>query len=1115
MNAQTEHEKTAVVIGSGFAGSVTALRLAEAGVKVVIIERGRKFEDNDYPLYPTRNTKKRTKQDNDNIADTLPVDFSRWFWRLDNGLVDYRDLKDVSLVQGAAWGGGSQVYANVHLRPPEFVFTTQTAIGEAVSKQHNGTKVWPKEYQELEGYYNLAAYKMDVQVLPEKYQNDVLRAKGFKNAYHASLDGKKHNVASKHFYPPLTINFPDDVNNIKDHECDLRGYCMLTCKRQAKNVLSEPNAQHKSGQQKRYLNQLDNYIKSGQVSVKTLCEVTHIKRDHENSSYKIIYDDLLTKGQRTSRGGISQRSYQARQQKDNENTLIANYVFLCAGTVNTIELLFRNTAKNDNDEYPNLRLSKSAEKALGKNFYTNADEYSMIFDCKEIQESSRGPTITSGIVVDTSTTKHKNFILIEDGGASHELEPYLGMFRSPLWGRRNKVSRKLASDDLYHQKTPYWRLPFDNLREVFMSIPGQKVDLSRAVAQSVELDTDNEKNKTESDPSPWQFLPRTIRDAISRNGMRLRLQMQDQLSPLVDGILTKVATEMRDGEFGIEKLRKRFVKDANSNDVADQFLERRLLTFVIQMFQGSESEMSRYMIKQLYEKYIPQTINNLAGSFFSMLTWAMDFRVPNNRTTVLLAMGLDTKAATIRYDKNIQSLTVDMPKYSQLPERRQIENLYKQLAINGYEGELRLNPMSKIMNKFVTVHPQGGAIMGDADFGVTDFKGCLRECNSDGNQIDSNIFIMDGSNFPTPVGVNPTATILAMAEYKIERILNVVILSSDKPRYKAEEFNSNLFNQWVIKNQSLLDPLGNFSFNRKTKDSLKDDQDFLNSGLKLSFKERMDGVVESFSNPTWSHRRDLSEVLATERHRLNDNRTISATLTISTLDIRRFLDQYDEANIVPSLDVSGYIQESSILDKNDGIERVINCGSVQLFLKSSSNLIGCNPPILEDPVDAMFVYYIFYNDYNNVLYGEKHLQNNGGLDYWIDTTTLFLRLGSLRDEYSNQKSQLKQQWQDLLTDEKDGIDHTDTKFSLLKQYYQNDQCGIIRLSADEFFSRQVTSIDVQAAYPGVDADEDERAIAVAAFLKFFTVNSMDIYRAGTMDINAMVKKVFSNVNVQL
>src|SRR5271156_3654394 len=91
----------AIVIGTGFGGAVTACRLAQAGFKVLVLERGRRYGG----------------------ATKFPRDFSAaakgWLWRKDRGLFDARLQDRIVTVQAAGYGGGSLVYANVHIQPPE------------------------------------------------------------------------------------------------------------------------------------------------------------------------------------------------------------------------------------------------------------------------------------------------------------------------------------------------------------------------------------------------------------------------------------------------------------------------------------------------------------------------------------------------------------------------------------------------------------------------------------------------------------------------------------------------------------------------------------------------------------------------------------------------------------------------------------------------------------------------------------------------------------------------------------------------------------------------------------------------------------------------------------
>ena len=89
-----------VVIGSGFGGSVSALRLRENGYSVAVLEAGRRFEDKDFP---------------------------KTSWRLNKflyapkiglyGIQLIHVLPDVLILACAGVGGGSLVYANTLYQP--------------------------------------------------------------------------------------------------------------------------------------------------------------------------------------------------------------------------------------------------------------------------------------------------------------------------------------------------------------------------------------------------------------------------------------------------------------------------------------------------------------------------------------------------------------------------------------------------------------------------------------------------------------------------------------------------------------------------------------------------------------------------------------------------------------------------------------------------------------------------------------------------------------------------------------------------------------------------------------------------------------------------------------
>jgi cholesterol oxidase len=91
-----------LVIGSGFGGSVTALRLTEKGYRVGVLEAGRRFEDADYP---------KTSWDARKFL---------WAPKLGcKGIQRIHVLRDVIILAGAGVGGGSLVYANTLYQPGE------------------------------------------------------------------------------------------------------------------------------------------------------------------------------------------------------------------------------------------------------------------------------------------------------------------------------------------------------------------------------------------------------------------------------------------------------------------------------------------------------------------------------------------------------------------------------------------------------------------------------------------------------------------------------------------------------------------------------------------------------------------------------------------------------------------------------------------------------------------------------------------------------------------------------------------------------------------------------------------------------------------------------------
>lgn len=139
-----EFDYDVAIIGSGFGGSVSALRLTEKGYKVLVIEAGRRFEDADFPK-----TSWRTKQFL--FAPALGC----------YGIQRIHLLPDAVILAGAGVGGGSLVYANTLYVPPEPFFK---------DKQWGHITDWQSE---LAPYYDQAKRMLGVVQNPTMTPSDV------------------------------------------------------------------------------------------------------------------------------------------------------------------------------------------------------------------------------------------------------------------------------------------------------------------------------------------------------------------------------------------------------------------------------------------------------------------------------------------------------------------------------------------------------------------------------------------------------------------------------------------------------------------------------------------------------------------------------------------------------------------------------------------------------------------------------------------------------------------------------------------------------------------------------------------------------------------------------
>jgi len=198
-----------LVVGSGFGGSVTALRLTEKGYRVGVLEAGRRFRDDE---------------------------FARTSWRLRKfvwaprlglyGIQRIHVLPDSVILCGAGVGGGSLVYANALYVPPREFFD---------DPQWAGVTDW---WSELEPYYDQAARMLGITQVPrptplDHVFSDVAREMGVGDTFHLSPVGV-------HFGEGPGVATPDPffggVGPARTG-CTECGGCMTGCRVGAKNTM--------------------------------------------------------------------------------------------------------------------------------------------------------------------------------------------------------------------------------------------------------------------------------------------------------------------------------------------------------------------------------------------------------------------------------------------------------------------------------------------------------------------------------------------------------------------------------------------------------------------------------------------------------------------------------------------------------------------------------------------------------------------------------------------------------------------------------------------------------------------------------------------------------------
>ncbi len=364
----------AIVIGSGFGGSVMTYNLILAGMTVCLLERGKEYKPGEFPRTPDQ--------------------LKKAFWDPSEklfGLFNIWSFKDLDCVVSSGLGGGSLIYANVLREKNENWFEM---MNEQTSKFEN----WPITFHDLKDHYNAVKAILN----PVPYPDD--RAPYNQTPKNAALRQATRKAGLEYIPLNLAITFGRDPNdpvfgeeldeeynlhNSKRFACRLCGECFMGCNYGSKNTL---DLNYLSMANKFSLENPRNGFEP--LTIKTLSEVTAFKK----------IGDFWE---------IQHRKHIPHEDRSEEQeALFCRYLILCAGSLGTTFLMLKNK-ENLHD----------VSTKLGKNFSGNGDLLNVADGCSTTSGGRRvptnimpyfGPVITGAAMSDPRPGTNDDRFYIED-----------------------------------------------------------------------------------------------------------------------------------------------------------------------------------------------------------------------------------------------------------------------------------------------------------------------------------------------------------------------------------------------------------------------------------------------------------------------------------------------------------------------------------------------------------------------------------------------------------------------------------------------------------------------------------------------------------------------------